>query len=89
MNAWTPPAFDDGRTRELDQLIREQQPTSRGGRPPVAREGERRQTQFRRRITYLRRGGRHAEADAEIAANDQSETYRRERDAASLARDRR
>jgi hypothetical protein len=79
MNAWTPPEPDTRRARELDELIRQNPAT--GGRPKqrTAAGDLQRQNQHGRRIAYLRRGGRHAEADIEAhiyaarEANDERE----------------
>lgn len=64
MNAWTPPEYDTSRSRELDQLLREN-PQNTGGRPRSRARDNQIRDQHQRRIAYLRRGGRHAEAEAE------------------------
>lgn len=62
MNAWTPYEPDTRRARELDELLRKN-PENVGGRAPMPDRTMR--TNHRRRIAYLRRCGRYAEADAE------------------------
>jgi len=75
MNAWTEPDLDTSRVRELDQLLRAN-PENVGGRRPKSAAGEiQRQNYHRRRIAYLRRGGRHAEADAEADVYAAREAY--------------
>lgn len=67
MNAWNAPEPGTRRARELDELIR--QSPAIGGRPKRRTPaGEiQHENQHQRRIAYLRRGGRHGEADIEAA----------------------
>jgi hypothetical protein len=81
MNAWKPYEPDTSRARELDRILRDHpQQATRTPRDPQAARRQNILTQHRRRIAYLRRGGRHEEADAEEKAYEEREANRAKRE---------